>query len=93
MSLVEREVPLRAEESVYWSRHASGVETAARNRLRRSSYRELHHIFCHFNDGILSLRGRVPSFYLKQLAQTLLNGLEGVWELNNQLKVDLPQNY
>jgi len=35
----------------------------------------------------LVVRGRVPSFYLKQLVQTVLRDLEGVRWIDNQLEV------
>lgn len=40
------------------------------------------------NDGgILTVRGRVPSFYLKQVLQTILKRLEGVRKVDNQVDV------
>jgi hypothetical protein len=33
------------------------------------------------------VRGAVPSFYLKQILQTVLMGLEGVALINNQVNV------
>ncbi|MGO9115872.1 MAG: BON domain-containing protein [Thermoguttaceae bacterium] len=44
-------------------------------------------VACEFHEGVLALRGRVPSFYLKQMAQTLIRGLDGVGEINNRLEV------
>jgi hypothetical protein len=38
-------------------------------------------------DGALMVRGAVPSFYLKQVLQTVLMGLEGVALINNQVNV------
>jgi hypothetical protein len=42
---------------------------------------------CEWRDGVLTLRGRVPSYYLKQLAQACLQGLAGVTAIDNQLIV------
>jgi hypothetical protein len=40
------------------------------------------------NDGgILTVRGRVPSFYLKQVLHTILKRLEGVRKVDNQVDV------
>ena len=63
------------------------VEAAARARLQRSLYPELRHVSCEFHEGLLTLRGRVPSYYLKQVAQTAVYRIEGVGELNNRLQV------
>ena len=59
----------------------------AQLRLRNSGYPELHLVSCEFHEGVLSLRGHVSSFYLKQIAQTLIRGLAGVGEVNNRLEV------
>jgi hypothetical protein len=41
-----------------------------------------------YSDGVLSVEGRVRTFYLKQLLQTALRELEGVRQLDNQVVVD-----
>jgi len=56
-------------------------------RLRRSGYGALHGVDCTFESGVLHLRGRVPTYYLKQIAQSLVVDLEGVLHLKNQLEV------
>ena len=60
---------------------------SAEDRLRRSEYLELRNVSCDVQDGVLTLRGRVPSYHLKQLAQSLLGELAGIFRLNNQLEV------
>ena len=57
------------------------------SRMDRSGYCELRGVSCSFHEGVLTLRGHVPSYYLKQLAQSLAFDLEGVQELNNRLEV------
>lgn len=42
----------------------------------------------HYSRGTLTLRGRLPSFYLKQVLQTLLCDIEGVELIDNQVDVD-----
>jgi len=37
--------------------------------------------------GILTLDGRLPSFYLKQVLQTLLRDLDGVTRIDNRVDV------
>ena len=39
---------------------------------------------------VLTVGGTVPSFYLKQLVQTVLRNLEGVSRIDNQVKVASP---
>ena len=58
--------------------------------MHQSPYFELHRVTCEFDRGVLTLRGRVPSYYLKQMAQALLDKLEGVSSLDNQLDVFAP---
>ena len=38
-------------------------------------------------DGVLTMRGRVPSFYMKQILQTLLGDLDGIEKIDNQVDV------
>ena len=62
------------------SRHGEAV-------LRSSSYLALRRLSCDYHEGVLTIRGRVPTFYLKQVAQSLLGKLEGVEEINNLVEV------
>ncbi len=41
-------------------------------------------------DGRLVLQGKLPSFYLKQMLQTLLKQVNGVKQIDNQVDVDWP---
>jgi hypothetical protein len=41
-------------------------------------------------DGVLMVRGCVPSFYLKQILQTVLSDLDGVCWIDNQVEVVSP---
>jgi hypothetical protein len=38
-------------------------------------------------NGVLLLRGRVPTFYLKQMLQSWLKDLDGVSRIDNQVDV------
>jgi hypothetical protein len=40
-----------------------------------------------YRDDDLTVRGRVPTFYLKQLLQTVLKQVHGVSRINNQIDV------
>jgi hypothetical protein len=76
---VERHARLRQEPLV--------IQSEAQSRLKESGYRELESVSCEFREGVLTLRGRIPSFYLKQVAQTLLRELDIVGEIHNRLEV------
>lgn len=63
------------------------VERVAERRLEDSGYRVLSRVRCRFEAGILTLSGRVPSFYMKQVAQTLVMSLHSVQKVDNRLDV------
>ena len=44
-------------------------------------------IQCDFDDGVLTLRGSVPTFYLKQVLQTRVMDLPNVAEIHNDVDV------
>ena len=67
-------------------------ETDIQDRFRRSPYLPLRYIECRLEDGVLVLRGRVPTFYLKQLAQSVGRSLKGIQRVVNELRVDSPRN-
>ena len=66
-------------------------ETDIQDRFHRSPYLPLRYIECRLDDGVLVLRGRVPTFYLKQLAQTIGHSLKGIQRVVNELRVDFPR--
>lgn len=56
--------------------------------LGNSSYYAIRRVLCEFRDGILILRGQVPSYFLKQIAQTVVRrGSNGSVRIDNQLEV------
>lgn len=58
-------------------------------RLSQSCHFSRHwrEIVCDFEDGILTLRGRLPSFYLKQILQSIVKDVPGIARVNNQVDV------
>jgi osmotically-inducible protein OsmY len=65
------------------------IELAER-RLRSNPYLALKGVSCDYLDGVLFLRGCLPTYYLKQLAQEIVCGLEGVDRIDNQIQVLTP---
>ena len=78
------------EQELGISKEKKVVQAEAQSRLRKSGYRELQLVSCEFHEGVLTLRGRVPSFYLKQVAQELIRRLDGAEEINNRVEVAAP---
>ena len=50
----------------------------AQRRLRESPYFFLKSLECHFADGVLTLRGRVPYAPLKKFAEAIVWRIDGV---------------
>lgn len=67
------------------------IAEIAQAALRRSAYFELRTLSCDFAGGVLTLHGRVPTYYLKQLAQAAVVGVPGVVEIDNRVEVALPR--
>ena len=67
-----------------------GPEELAEGCLRRNPYLALKSVSCEWRDGVLVLRGCLPSYYLKQVAQEVVARLEGVQAVDNQLQVMTP---
>ncbi len=63
------------------------IVAAAKDRLFRESHLSVQRIWCEFQQGHLVLRGNVPSFYHKQLAQEAVSDLEGVTQVINDIEV------
>ncbi len=65
----------------------SGVAEAAERCLRRSSYLAVRAVSCEYHRGVLVLRGRLSTYYQKQLAQEAVAGIEGVSQVVNEIEV------
>ncbi len=64
-------------------------ETLVRADLRQAPYNELGRVTCTLRHGVLTLHGRVSSYYLKQIAQRIaLDRVEGRANVINELEVD-----
>ena len=63
------------------------VTELARERFRTSSHPALRAISCEYDKGVLRLRGRLSSFYHKQLAQEAVVNISGVTKVENEVVV------
>jgi hypothetical protein len=65
------------------------VEWTARQRLSEACPHAFYfeRISLDYADGILTLRGQLPSFHLKQMLQEHLRGMESVTQIDNQVDV------
>jgi len=59
----------------------------AERALRNSPYLSLRNIICECRDGVLTLRGCLPTYYLKQVAQAVVVAIEGVRQVVNEIEV------
>lgn len=64
-----------------------GAAAWAERRLHDSAYGALKQVHCECHAGVLHLRGHVPSYYLKQMAQSLIAAAPGVRQIDNRLEV------
>ncbi len=69
---------------------APAVAEWAESRLRQNAYLALKNISCEFHDGVLTLQGCVPTYYLKQVAQEVVAPVEGVERVENRIEVLAP---
>jgi hypothetical protein len=63
------------------------IADIAQATLRQSPYPVLHELSCEFSGGVLTLRGKVASYRLKQLAQATVAEVPGVIEVHNRVEV------
>jgi osmotically-inducible protein OsmY len=56
--------------------------------LRCGGYRHLWNLECEVHDDLVTLTGVVPSFYLKQVAQTIAMSVDRVRKVKNRVEVD-----
>ena len=80
-----------AERQTILIKRSRAIEEAilgeARQRLHARGYEELRSITCEYHEGMIILRGRLSSFYLKQLAQEAIRTQPGVTIIVNSTDV------
>jgi len=55
--------------------------------LRRNGHLLHQNISCDYHEGVLILRGTVPSYHLKQVAQAVVASLDEVAQIENRMEV------
>ena len=70
--------------------HCDELRREAEDRLRRSGYLALSDVSCDARDDVLYLRGRLPSYYLKQIAQAVAAEVGGARRVVNRFDVIAP---
>ena len=74
------------------ARHNKRVQSVLES-LRQSPYPQLAcGVSCREHEGVLTLRGRLPRYYLKQMAQELARRVEGVELVVNRIEVEFFHN-
>ena len=68
--------------------HFEGIGDAATECLLKSPYYAVRSVLCEYDHGILFLRGRLPSFHQKQVAQEAVARVKGVTQVVNEIEVD-----
>lgn len=63
------------------------VQTAIRAALHLAGHCELRRVQVEFDGDAVTISGRVPTFYLKQLAQNIALNVPGIERIHNELQV------
>lgn len=66
---------------------SQNVADAAKHRILHQPHLKMQRLWCEYERGRLILRGQVPSFYFKQLAQEAVADLSGVRQVVNEIEV------
>jgi hypothetical protein len=69
---------------------ARRIEAEVEKCMEQSLYVELRRVLCNFQHGILTLYGVVSNLRVRQVAQDLIQGIEGIEVIDNQLIVSMP---
>ena len=63
------------------------ITEQAAGRLGGGRYKVLRAVSCVSRAGVLTLHGRLPTYYLKQIAQEAVAGIPGVRRVENHIEV------
>jgi osmotically-inducible protein OsmY len=82
--------PAQDCQTIVGNARTSAIRRTAEERLRSSGYLALRDVDCMARDDEVYLQGRLPSYFLKQLAQEIASGVEGVRRVVNRIDVLRP---
>lgn len=68
---------------------ADSPAQVAERIFRASPYHAIRSLKCDYREGILTIRGPLPSYHLKQTAQTVVRDLAGVQRIENLAEVEV----
>ncbi len=68
------------------------LRIAALRLLLSSGYPILRTLRCEVRDAVVLVRGVVPTYYLKQMAQALVQQLDGIQGIKNLVEVRVPES-
>ena len=69
------------------TKNSPTIVELAEHQLKVTDSRFSRCVSCHFQDGTLVLQGQVPTYYLKQIAQTAVAAIPGVEQVDNRIQV------
>jgi len=67
------------------------LEARIERALQATGYPPLRNLHIWAVEGVAILRGAVPSYYMKQVAQAAVSGVPGVCDVQNELDVVPPE--
>jgi hypothetical protein len=79
--------PVASRPSDSWPAGPSDARRTPEKSLPLGPYASLADVHYVVDEGVAVLRGRVPSYYLKQLAQESVRRLDGTCVIVNELEV------
>ncbi len=69
------------------SEYDRALQMTAASMLKESGYSAVARLECRVEHGVVELAGVVPSFYLKQVAQAVIQRLDRVQGIRNEVQV------
>lgn len=86
--------PTRAEAEprlLSSARDDRAVVSTVREKLQRSHYLCLRRLDCQCEQGVVTLRGQVPGYYLLQVLQAIIDQVAGISQVMNLVEVVPPR--
>lgn len=86
-----RSAPICRSPRIDGKAACGSLADAARQLLRSSLYCEVRALTCEQHGGVLTLSGKVSSWYRKQVAQEIIRRLPGIEKIKNCVEI-VPQS-